>query len=78
MSAVLISMAHISNSINAVFVTPFSIMSFYQVKDQLKIMIKIVLTKHFVSYPKKEKWKKSSSPYSSMKRIMNNIEFKPT
>ena len=53
MSAVLISMAHISNSINAVFVTLFSIVSFYQVKDQLKIMIKIVLTKHFVSYPKK-------------------------
>ena len=53
MNAVLISMAHISNSINAVFVTRFSIVSFYQVKDQLKIMIKIVLTKHFVSYPKK-------------------------
>ena len=53
MSAVLISMAYISSSINAMFKTPFSIVSFYQVKDQLKIMIKIVLTKHFVSYPKK-------------------------
>ena len=41
-------------------------------------MIKIVLTKHFVSYPKREKWKESSSLYSSMSRIMNQIEFKPS
>ena len=41
-------------------------------------MIKIVLTNHFVSYPKREKWKESSSPYSSMRRIMNHIEFKST
>ena len=41
-------------------------------------MIKIVLTKRFVSYPKREKWKESKSPYPGMTRLMNRIIIKPT
>ena len=78
MSAVLISMAYISSSINAMFVTPFLHCVLLSSKRPVENHEKIVLTNHFVSYPKREQWEESSSPYSSLRRILDHIEFKPT